>query len=255
MLAAALRILRRQFMTFTAEYVQRVGPGRAHILLKRNHSLRVHALARHIVMAEGLSRPAVYVAAALLHDIGRFPQFACYGTYRDDRSVDHGEEGVRVLADSTFLDAFNSQDRMAITEAVRMHNKRELPVDFCPYARSLCEVVRDADKLDIIPVVLRSMQPQGPRDSIVTLDLEDDPNVWSSAVLDVALAGDSPAYTQLRYLNDFKILLATWGAGLTFAASRDVFVRRKYLDRLYALLPAADPLTCLKDELTRRLVR
>lgn len=248
-----VRLLRRQFMVFTDEYLLRAGDGRAHILLKRNHSLRVHALVRRIVAAEGLPYPEVYVAAALLHDIGRFPQFARYGTYRDDRSVDHGDEGWRVLRTSSFLDDFAPGDSVAITEAVRLHNKRELPADLDPYARRVCDMVRDADKLDIIPVVLNSMQPQGPRDSIVTLDLEDTQDAWSPEVVDVALAGESPAYTQLRYLNDFKILLATWGPGLTFARSREIFVRRGYLDRLDALLPAATPLMRLKAALARRL--
>lgn len=96
----------------------------------------------------------------------------------------------------------------------RLHNKRELPLELDSHVRTLCHVVRDADKLDIIPVVLRSMQPDRPRDAVVTLGLDDSPELWSPHVLETALAGQSPAYTQLRYLNDFKILLATWGPGL-----------------------------------------
>lgn len=249
-----LHVLRQEFMHCAAGYIRQAGDRPEHILLKRNHSLRVHALARHIVMNEELPFPEIAVAAALVHDIGRFSQYAQYGTYRDDLSVDHGTEGARVLAETDVLRHFSLQERHTIIQVTRLHNKRELPLELDSHVRTLCHVVRDADKLDIIPVVLRSMQPDRPRDAVVTLGLDDSPELWSPHVLETALAGQSPAYTQLRYLNDFKILLATWGPGLIFASSRKLCVRRKSLERIQALLPVVPPLTHLCTELSRRLL-
>lgn len=248
-----LRSMRAAFVRLSAEYERRLGERREHIVLKRDHSLRVHALASRIVAGENLPRPELHGAAALLHDIGRFSQFERFGTYRDDQSVDHGDEGAEVLRHGGFLDAFGAEERTCVIDTVRLHNKRELPDGLDSMTRSLCCVVRDADKLDIVPVVLSKMLPGGPRDAVVTLGLPDDPEVWTESVVGVVARGESPSYMQLRVVNDFKLLLASWGPGLEFRTSRRLFARRGYLDRLFDLLPRDGRLAALKTDLAKRL--
>jgi putative nucleotidyltransferase with HDIG domain len=252
---AVLRDARARFVRLATEYADRLGERREHIVLKRDHSLRVHALASRIAAREGLDRPALHAAAALLHDIGRFPQFERFGTYRDDDSVDHGEEGARFLEaeGEEFLEAFGSHERGCIVLAVRLHNKRELPANLDPLTRSICDAVRDADKLDIVPVVLSKMLAPGPRDPVVTLGLADEPAAWTGAVLDAVAAGGTPAYKDLRCLNDFALLLASWGPVLAHGASRAIFDRRGYLDRLFSLLPHDPRFRKLKEDLAIRL--
>jgi putative nucleotidyltransferase with HDIG domain len=201
--------LRRCFVALASEHADRLGDRGGHIVLKRDHSLRVHALAVKIVAGEGLTPVEPYLAAALLHDIGRFAQFERFGTYRDDVSVDHGDLGATVLREGDFLTDLDAGLRDCVIEAVRLHNKRELPFELDPLVRSVCDVVRDADKLDIVPVVLARMLPDGPRDEVVTLGLQDAPEDWSEGIFAVVAEGVSPAYSDLRFLNDFKLLLAS----------------------------------------------
>lgn len=248
-----LRRLRVRFVELAGAYAGRMGAGREHIVLKRDHSLRVHALAARIVAGEGLTPPLPHLVAALLHDIGRFPQYERFGTYRDDESVDHGDEGAAFLEGGDFLASFAGRERECIVEAVRLHNKRELPADLDPLTRSICEAVRDADKLDIVPVVLSRMQADGPRDPVVTLGLADEPRAWSGSVFAAVAAGANPSYKDLRYINDFALLLASWGPALTHGASRRIFAARGFLDRLFAILPADPALVALKADLARRL--
>ncbi|ACU90531.1 HD domain-containing protein [Desulfomicrobium baculatum] len=250
-----LRGMRARFVEMAGEYAQRLGDRREHIVLKRDHSLRVHALAAKIVARESIAPAAPYLAAALVHDIGRFSQFERFGTYRDDESVDHGEEGADFLRGGDFLAAFEPQVRECIIMAVRLHNKREIPADLEPLSRSLCIVVRDADKLDIVPVVLSKLSAPGPRDSVVTLGLMDEPQAWTEDIADVVAGGESPAYGDLRYINDFKLLLASWGPKLVHGASRRIFAGRGYLDRLFALLPQTDRFAELKVRLAIGLER
>ena len=51
-----VRSLRVRFVGLAREYGERLGEGRAHIDLKRDHSLRVHALAAKIVAGERLTK-------------------------------------------------------------------------------------------------------------------------------------------------------------------------------------------------------
>ena len=44
--------LARRLTNLAGEYADRLGERRAHVLLKRDHTLRVHALAAHIARAE-----------------------------------------------------------------------------------------------------------------------------------------------------------------------------------------------------------
>jgi putative nucleotidyltransferase with HDIG domain len=250
-----MRRLRRRFVALAFEHAVRLGDRGGHIVLKRDHSLRVHALAAKIVAGEGLGPAVPYLAAALVHDIGRFAQFERFGTYRDDMSVDHGDIGAQVLREGGFLAELGVSERECVMTAVRLHNKRELPDGLDPLFRSVCEVVRDADKLDIVPVVLARMLPGGPRDDVVTLGLEDAPDRWSEGVFEVVAAGVSPAYSDMRFLNDFKLLLASWGPGLRHRASRRIFARRAYLDALFGSLPGTSRFAALKGELARRLER
>ncbi len=252
---AEVRRLRGRFVGLAREYAGRLGEGRPHIDLKRDHSLRVHALASKIVAGEGLPQPHLYVAAALLHDIGRFSQFERFGTYRDDVSVDHGDEGASFLRDNGFLDGFSKRDRDCLLEVVRLHNKRELPDGMDPLARSVCEVVRDADKLDIVPVVLSAMAADGPRDPVVTLGLADEPGAWTASVLEAVEGGVSPSYADLRSMNDFKLLLASWGPKLVHRSSRRLFAGRGCLDRIFAMLPDTPRFVVLKAALAEGLRR
>lgn len=250
-----MRRLRRRFVALAGEHANRLGGRRGHILLKRDHCLRVHALAVKIVARENLAPIRPYLVASLVHDIGRFRQFERFGTYCDGDSVDHGDEGAAVLQAGDWLAWMPSAERNCVIEVVRLHNKRCLPEGLDPLARSVCGVVRDADKLDIVPVVLARMLPGGPRDDVVTLGLRDAPGDWSEGVFETVAAGDSPAYSDLRCLNDFALLLASWGPNLERAASRRIFGRRGHLDALFAVLPRGPRFAELKRSLVRRLAR
>lgn len=252
---SVLRAMRGRFVLLAGEYAERLGTRREHIALKRDHCLRVHALAAKIVARESISPSGPYLAAALLHDIGRFSQFERFGTYRDDESVDHGEEGADFLRGGDFLATFDPPVRECVIEAVRLHNKREIPLGLDPLTKSLCVVVRDADKLDIVPVVLSRIGAAGPADGVVTLGLADEPGAWSEAIFEIVAGGESPAYGDLCCINDFKLLLASWGPKLEHRASRRIFAERGYLDRLFALLPQTDRFAGLKARLAVGLDR
>ncbi len=80
---------RRWFETFTNRFFGDDACINAHLRLKQEHTRRtcaeILALAEHLALDERQKNVAEVVA--LLHDVGRFPQFAEYRTFNDARSI------------------------------------------------------------------------------------------------------------------------------------------------------------------------
>ena len=112
------------------EYAKRYSPqrGALHPVLeiKIEHSVRVAVdaaeLARQLRWTAGDVRAAR--ALGLLHDVGRFEQFARFRTLVDQKSVDHGEKGYEVVLKEGILKTCSARDRNAILAGIRYHNRR-----------------------------------------------------------------------------------------------------------------------------------
>ncbi len=237
-LAPRLPRVRRKFLALAHASAHRVGPDRHLIELKRNHSLRVMAIAHGILLAHGIVPYELGLVAALLHDVGRFPQFERFRTFRDADSLDHGAEGANMLANSHLLEAFAPHEQEMIRQIVAVHNRRQLP-PLDPGCEALAHVVRDADKLDIVRVVLAALEG-GSVDPTITLGLRTEPGVSPGVVASLE-RGEAPDYGQLASVDDFTLFLAAWSQGLHYPASRRMFAARGYLARLRALLPPDQP--------------
>ena len=153
-------------------YVAPYDAGNARIRLKVQHTYRVAELARRVAQSAGMPRPDVELAwlLGLLHDVGRFEQVRRWDTFSDSASVSHAALGVRVLfgegAHPELADAGNegrigilrdfvadaSEDAL-IRTAVETHSDFRLPQGLDARTRALCDVLRDADKVDILRAV------------------------------------------------------------------------------------------------------
>ena len=129
------------------------------VRLKYDHSLQVSENCR--ILAENLSLSPEDVALArtmgLLHDIGRFEQLRQYHTFSDGRSMNHAEYGARYLFEEGHIRDFlqdNSQDTV-LQEAIRQHSAYELTGPLTDRQRLFCQLLRDADKVDIFRVYAR----------------------------------------------------------------------------------------------------
>ena len=126
---------------------------------KRNHTLRVCALCEEISKSLNLTDEDTKLAkmAGLLHDIGRFEQYKNYQTFDDEKSLDHGNLGCEILTDK-FLEKFNNdkKNNELLRKVVYNHNKKEIANDLNPKEKLICQIVRDADKVDIFYLVLNS---------------------------------------------------------------------------------------------------
>lgn len=246
-------LLLRWFVAFSAKYEAQVPGQGEHIILKRDHSLRVHALASRIARTENVPDIFPYRLAALVHDIGRFPQFVRCGTYRDDDSVDHGDLGAELLEQDSFLPSVSEDVHQLIISVVRLHNKKTIPVGLDELTHSVLTVVRDADKLDIVPVVLATLESGSLQEGVVTMGLAHEPGRWTPGILEQVSQGKSASYTEMQFVNDFLMVLASWGEQLIHRTSRSLFLDRGYLHNIFSRLPDLPDFVQLKFILETRL--
>src|SRR5512138_271330 len=95
---AQLDELRHWFDTYVQTYNDIDEEGSRNILLKVEHTRMVCEAMALLAAGEGLSDNEARIAAAvaLLHDVGRFPQFRRWRTFRDSDSDNHARLGIEV---------------------------------------------------------------------------------------------------------------------------------------------------------------
>jgi len=225
----------RTFHTSNAEDQQ-------NITLKQEHTLRVcdnmAEIARDLSLDEGRSMLAE--AVALFHDVGRFPQYLKYHTFRDSVSVNHAALGARVLIENNVLGNALKREQDLIIRAVTLHNVFAVPEGLDRDALLFLKMIRDADKLDIWRVSLEYYtQSEAERASAVGLDLPDTDS-YSPEVLESLRRTEMVQMSALKTLNDFKLLQLAWIFDLNFASSLRIVAERRTIERMAALLPDAD---------------
>ena len=126
------------------------------IKLKVDHTYRVASLCDEIARSLGLSSRDVEIAwtSGMLHDIGRFEQVRRYGTFADGQSVDHAQFGADLLFKEQLYERFvpgtDSEKKALIEKAIRMHNVFLMPENISDREKVFCNILRDADKIDIL---------------------------------------------------------------------------------------------------------
>ena len=93
----------------------------------------------------------------MLHDVGRFEQIKCYNTFNDAQSVDHANFGADLLFKEglidTYVDGFHDDKYGVIVEnAIRNHSAFRIDERLDEYTVMFCNILRDADKVDIFRV-------------------------------------------------------------------------------------------------------
>lgn len=212
------------------------------ILLKVEHSLRVKDIISELAGSAGLSGTQVLLAEAvgLLHDIGRFPQYCRYKTFRDGLSVNHGKLGAEVLAEERPLEGLSQEERETITHAVWFHNAFAIPDLPSPGMVPFLKLIRDADKLDIWRIFTGFFDlPPQERPSEANLGLPDEPG-YSQEMISAIHLKHTASMSHLRTVNDFKLMQLSWITDLNFPASFRLLLERKYIDRLISLLPQTE---------------
>ena len=245
-----------QYLTWFKDFTQgfhSTDTDRVNIGIKRDHSLRVMENSLRIAHSLELDDTLIRLIqiAALLHDVGRFPQYARFRTFNDSLSVNHALLGVKVLREVEVLAGLAPEHRCLILGAIFLHNRRTLAPDLSSRLNLVSRVIRDADKLDIFSVVLSHLEPGAPRNRVVTLNLKPHPQAYSKAILSGARSGKQVRYEEMAWTNDLKLLLCSWMYDFNYPVSLAIVEERQYLKKLFGLLPEDPELTAFQEELTQ----
>ena len=235
-----LDLFRHWFNGFCSSFRLNDPAEQRNIALKEHHTFRVCANIRRIARAEGLGDGGVALAetVGLFHDLGRFPQYHRYRTFRDSDSVNHAELAADLLVQEMVLDKLSHDEQIAIIHAVRHHNVFAIPDDPTGGNSFWLKLIRDADKLDIWRVFLDFYRlPQEEKASAVSLGFPDLPGCSPDA-LDSLSRGEMVNLASVATLNDFKLLQISWVYDLNFAESFRMIQERNYLEQLAAELPS-----------------
>ena len=219
--------------------------------LKISHTMRVCDLILDIANRLHLDDKACCTArvCALFHDIGRYEQFARWGTFADSESEDHGLLGVKVINENNLLAPLTRPVKNIVLAAVENHNKLYIDEDLDEDQIFFTRMLRDADKLDIWKVVLEFYTlPAEKRLASIGLGLADTP-VVSGKVCNELLACSMVKSGSLKTLDDLKLLQMGWIYDLNFIPSFEIAVEHDYIRKIFETLPASPVI----DEIYRKI--
>lgn len=203
------------------------------IALKVEHTLRVAELCERIAREAGFTPAGTDLAwlCGLLHDIGRFEQLRRWDTFSDAASTSHAALGVEVLFGSEdhgsgagtigiihrFIDP-NDELEEVIRAAVGFHSDYRLPEDLNVRTHAICDVVRDADKLDILRVAST--------DTVETVLNANEDELLASAVSpaieDAFFEHRTAHYSERVTPVDYLVNLACFAFELVYPASLEI---------------------------------
>ena len=201
--------------------------------LKRTHTAFVVRNAEEIAEGEGFCGRdrAAALAAALLHDTGRYEQLRRYDTFRDSDSVDHAVFSHDIVKEKGWLDGAEPEFANAVLKAVLYHNRRDLPDGMGRLTEVAAHTVRDADKLDIFRVLedqVAHTDWRGDSRAFWNLSVSAPPN---PEVVDCIERGLPVDYQSIKSLSDFVLIQVGWMvSGLHFATTRRLCRERGHLD-------------------------
>lgn len=239
-----MEIEREKVKKAFAEYAGRYDAGDPQIRLKIVHTYKVSELCEEIARdlldwKKKREREAVQKdidllwLIGMLHDIGRFEQVKRYHTLMDAESVFHAALGIEILFDGGELTKFVSvqpddPDVEVLRAAIAYHSDYRLPENLDERTKMFCQVLRDADKLDIFRVNCET-----PMEEIYHVTREE---LLQAEVSEDVLNNFKQRRATPRALRktavDYLVGMISMAFELVYPVSRRIATRQGYLERL-----------------------
>lgn len=227
-----MKIDRTKIKKAFAEYVRKYDETDDKIRLKIEHTYRVANLCEVIAESIHLTQNECDIAwlTGMLHDVGRFEQLRRYGTFVDSISIDHAQFGAKLLFEEGLIREFieDASEDTLLRNAVYYHSVFELPKDLDERTKVFCDILRDADKIDIMKVNI-----DYPLEEIYNVTTQE---LKSSQVSPEVMQSFEEEKTTLRALKktavDYVAGHLSLVYGLVYPKSRQIIMDNGYLERL-----------------------
>lgn len=235
----SLQELKKWFTDYVRTFHYNEPEKQQNIDLKENHTMRVCAEILKIGEQLGLVEDQLRLAEiiALLHDIGRFDQYARYSTFKDRSSENHAALGILIIKRYGILEFLDNNIKNIILRAIKYHNRKSVPLEETEPCLFYSKLIRDADKLDIWKVVIDNYyRSEDKRNGVLELDLPDTPGV-SEEIYNALINKQVVNMKYIRNLNDFKLLQVGWVFDINFEPTIAEIKKRRYIELIQAVLP------------------
>lgn len=209
------------------------------VLLKVEHTRRVCSEMKELCESISLTDPLLFEAKiiALLHDLGRFKQFELYKTFQDRKSVSHSKLAIEVIDQYQLLKDLPASYQENIKTAVLHHNAKSVPSGLTDDQNTLCQLIRDADKLDIFYMVAEHYRnPNEMQKEIMETGLPDLPTI-SAEICQSVFEGKIGDFSHIRCINDFKLIQLGWVYDFNITRSFQIIKERGHFDVIKSQLP------------------
>ncbi|MCK4563284.1 MAG: HD domain-containing protein [Verrucomicrobia bacterium] len=234
-----LQEIKEWFECYVGTFASGDGSFHSPLQLKVDHSKRVADNAQQLAEDLGWNPSEINRAEALgwLHDVGRFSQFAEFGTFTDATSVNHGERGWEIVRETGILSPLKPEEQNALLEGIRYHNAKAEPDHLNEESLRFLKLIRDADKLDLFHFVLTSIQKDGFRDLPDMLPQVVLNGPVNPKVIHEIQTRRTCSITEVRSLSDFLLMQLSWIYDLNYSASFRQIIDRNIIDDLERELP------------------
>jgi hypothetical protein len=202
--------------------------------LKLQHTYRVCENIKRIASTIGIrgKDQALAEVIALYHDVGRFEQLKVYGTFNDRVSADHSKIALKAINSSGVLSCLPIRERNLVRRCIWYHNKYQLPdsnrADFLLYSR----LIRDADKLDILGVIIEHLEKRTQRpNQALDFGMIDEPRLSTNVISDV-MQGKMVRISEMRTIEDMRFMYLSWIFDIHYPFTLASIKESGYLEKL-----------------------
>ena len=239
-----------QFLAYTLQFPSDSVEMDYHYRMKKDHTFHVCHYSLQIAQSLKIAEKEIILCylIALFHDIARFPQLAQFRTFRDQLSFNHALHSSKILRNLGIINALEKSDQDAIYRAIEMHNLPVLPLSESPKTLMFSQILRDADKLDILHFFGDYYQTDRPFQTIIDQDLSKAQEI-SHEVLELYLAEKAIPISMVHTLLEFKALHLGWIFQLNFPKSREILKNERTIVKIWESIPASD----LKNQLASKI--
>ena len=193
---------------------------------KYGHSIRVMNNAIDIANYLKLDEHGLNLAQfiGLTHDIGRFLQWKIYGTFVDNKSIDHALLGIQILFGSSKQIKFDidPSDEIIIRRAIYNHNKYKIDELLSEEELLYANIIRDADKIDLLYLLSNG-----------ELVLEEDNSEVTDVIANAFWNFKEIDTLDCKTLTDKILFKMAFVFDINFLKSFEIIKKEKLLDKFY----------------------